>query len=277
MNNNQQTVISLWPNSAPGSENWTHQERELVSPESGLRVVHNVVQPTLTTFFPDRALANGTAVIVCPGGGFHYLEVEKEGTQIARWLNAHGIAAFVLKYRLVPTGDDFMAEMHAAFADHSLMLARLKPLRPMIAADSQQAVRLVRSRAAEWGLRSDRIGIMGFSAGGSVTITAALLHDAGSRPDFAAPIYPGPGPEAPVPADAPPLFIACAHDDGLAPVSARLYMDWLSAGHSAEMHIYSRGGHGFALRPLGLPVDTWIDRFGEWLALQSDVRLLAEV
>jgi dienelactone hydrolase len=116
----------------------------------------------------------------------------------------------------------------------------------------------------------DRIGIMGFSAGGSVTVGAALEYDADSRPDFAAPIYSAPREEISVPADAPPLFIAAAHDDAFAASACvPLYLAWSAAGRSAELHIYSRGGHGFGMHKQGLPADRWIEQFGEWLHAQG--------
>ncbi|MBN1581942.1 MAG: alpha/beta hydrolase [Anaerolineae bacterium] len=262
-------VIPLWPSGAPGSEDWTQQEQESIIPPS-LKVVRNVTQPTLTAFFPDPATANGTAVIVCPGGAFHFLSIDMEGTDVARWLNMRGVAAFVLKYRLVCTGDDFPEAVWKTLNDRQAMAGRMAPLRPLILADGQQAVRLVRERAAEWGIAADRIGIIGFSAGSAVTVSVALDHDNSSRPDFAGTIYGGGRQDIPIPVDAPPLFILCADDDLMAsPESVRLYSDWKAAGHSVELHIYSKGGHGFGMRKQGLPSDTWIDRFGDWLRVQG--------
>jgi acetyl esterase/lipase len=266
----QPTVIPLWPHGAPGSENWTQQEQETIIPPS-LRVVRNVAQPTLTAYLPSPSAANGTAAIVCPGGGFHFLSIDMEGTDVARWLNARGVAAFVLKYRLIRTGDDFPAGVWENLGDPDKMAGLMKPLRPLLTADGQQAIRLVREHASEWGISADRIGIMGFSAGGAVTVSVALERDASSRPDYAAAIYAGGRLDVPIPADAPPLFVLCASDDQMvAPShSVRLYADWTAAGHPAELHIYSRGGHGFGMRKQGLPSDTWIERFGDWLQVQG--------
>jgi acetyl esterase/lipase len=259
------SVIPLWPGSAPGSEDWNWDEQESLIPPS-LRVIRNVSRPTLTAYLPDPALANGTAMIVCPGGAFHFLSIDMEGTDVARWLNARGVAAFVLKYRLMHTGDDFPAVVWRNMSDPQTMAELMKTVQPLGIADGQQAVRLVRGRATEWGYKPDRVGIMGFSAGGSVTTGVALLHDADCRPNFAAPIYTGPYPDVPVPAGAPPLFLLCAHDDNMAVTnSLRLYRDWKEAGHAAELHIYAKGGHGFGMQKLGLPTDTWIERFGDWL------------
>jgi len=270
----QPPIIPLWPDGAPGSEGWAQQEQEtLAPPPIGIRVVRNVTQPTLTAFLPDRAAAPGAAVIVCPGGAFHFLAIEHEGTQVARWLNARGVAAFVLRYRLIetPVDDDILSQqMHQNLTDRDRFGQLMQGLRPLIIADGLQAVKLVRRRAAEWGVASDRAGILGFSAGGYVTTGVALEYDADSRPDFAAPIYSSPYEGISVPADAPPLFIAAAHDDAFAAsASVPLYSAWSTAGRSAELHIYSKGGHGFGMRKQGLPADHWIDHFGDWLQVQG--------
>lgn len=263
----QPTIIPLWPDAAPGSEDWTQQEQESAWTQGGLKMIRNVSRPTLTAFLPDRQRANGTAVIVCPGGAFHFLAFEHEGIQVAEWLNAHGIAAFILKYRLIPTGDNFMAEVEERIADRAKMAGPLSALAPLILADVQQAVRLVRRRAVEWRIRPDRIGVMGFSAGGAVTMAVVLNHDPESRPDFAAPVYAAHFGEIVVPTDAPPLFLVHAGDDPLIPpaISVAIYTAWQAAQKPAELHIYEKGGHGFGMRKLGLPVDGWIERFGEWL------------
>jgi len=261
----QPQVIPLWPDGAIDTAGWDHPE-EIAYTAQGLKVIRNVVTPTLTAYLPDPAAATGTAVIVAPGGAYHFLAFEHEGIDVARWLNARGIAAFMLKYRLVQTGDDFPQCVDANLNDQARREALLGPIFPMITADGCQAVRLVRQRAAEWGIAPDRIGIMGFSAGGCVTLSTALHYDASSRPDFAAPIYSAPPLEGPVPDDAPPLFLLCAADDDMASaVSISYYAEWRAAGRPVELHIYAKGGHGFGMRTLGLPSDQWIERFAEWL------------
>jgi acetyl esterase/lipase len=284
------TVIPVWPKDAPGSEKWTQKEIESPSAWDHKKIVRNVVRPTLTAFLPERPKANGTAVIVCPGGGFRFLAWESEGTEVAEWLRARGVAAFVLKYRLLDTGateEELRKSMQELFSPRSVLtaLARqqaiqsgkspdlpegMRQIAALAAADGWQAVKLLRERAAEWGVKPDRIGIMGFSAGGLVTAAVAKEYDAGSRPNFAAPIY-GLWSGGKVPADAPPLFVLCAGDDALVPPaeSIRLYSDWKAAGKSAELHIYAKGGHGFGMRKQGLPSDGWIDRFGDWLGQQG--------
>jgi acetyl esterase/lipase len=280
----QQQVIQVWPGLAPGSENWTQKEVEYQNARGG-KMVRNVVKPTLTLFLPSPSLANGTAVIVCPGGGFRFLSWQSEGTDVAQWLTDRGVTAFVLKYRLVDTGateaefQQATAEMNRRIAQRGEALNRdteppVDPDRervlPLAKADGRQALKVVRERAAEWGIAPNRIGIMGFSAGAIVTDDAAIHYGPDDRPDFVAPIYGAPWEKVQVPADAPPMFILCANDDPLASVtSLHLFSEWKAAGKSVELHIYSKGGHGFGMVKHGLPVDNWIDRFGDWLEMQG--------
>lgn len=271
--NAQRQVIPLWHGAAPGSESWTYHQQTIYSPRFHTRVVLNVSRPTLTVYLPEPSRAIGTAVIVCPGGGFHFLSLDNEGTEVAHWLNAHGVTAFLLKYRLFHTDPaDFAKETMQDLANSNKMRAIMKTLGPMVLADGQQAVRIVRQRAAQWKINPKRIGIIGFSAGGYVSADVALHHDADSRPDFAAAIYPALPPHAMVPPDAPPMFIACASDDPLVPPltnAVRLYTLWEIAGIPAELHVYAQGGHGFGMTKRGLPVDHWIDAYGAWLRSQG--------
>ncbi len=280
----QQPVIPLYPGVAPGSENAKQKEAAFVNPDKQTRI-RNVTQPTLTAYLPERGSANGTAIIVAPGGGFMHLAMEKEGADMARWLQSHGVAAFVLKYRLMDSGTEeeyrnraaAMNRVTAASSAPAPTTATSPAPNParqqaveFAVADGQQAVRLVRQRAVEWGIAPDRIGLMGFSAGGMLTMGVVMKHDAASRPNFAAPIYGGNTNNQSVAADAPPLFIAVASDDPVASVSsAKLYLEWKAAGRNAELHIYSQGGHGFGMVKRGLPVDGWVERFGEWLNIQG--------
>lgn len=268
-----QKVIRLYPGAAPGSESWTHQEKEYFSPIWNTQVVTNVAQPTLTAYLPEPASATGTSVIISPGGGFHALSINSEGIDVAKWLNARGVAAFVLKYRLIPTGDDGVKEMATKMGDRKKMEADFARVVPLAVADGLAAVSYVRKHATEFGVLPQRIGLMGFSAGGTVMTSVALQYSADSRPDFVAPIYTfmGAVKEAAVPKDAPPMFIVAATDDqlGLAPDSVNLYSKWIAAGKPAEIHIYSKGGHGFGMRKQNLPSDEWIERFGAWLQVQG--------
>jgi acetyl esterase/lipase len=258
-------VIPLYPGAAPGSESWNYEEKSTVGPQDTILRIGNITHPTLTAYVPETATANGTAIIVCPGGGFRYLAFDHEGTEVATWLNSIGVTAFVLKYRVMRTGD-------ADEKDPAKVAERRKEIIPMAIADGQQAVRLVRSLASEWNINPDRIVILGFSAGGYVAAGVALQHDARSRPNYVAPIYPGTPDDVTAPPDAPPMFIVQADDDKTVPPvdhSIRLYQSWKKAGVPAELHIYSRGGHGFGMRKHNLPVDTWTDRFRDWLDVQG--------
>ena len=271
-------VIPVWPGAAPGSETWVQKEVGYLNGKQ--RMVRNVVTPTLTAYLPDPAKASGTGVVVCPGGGFHFLSWDSEGAEVGRWLKEHGVAAFVLKYRVIDTGateQEFQKRVGQLFRGAAGM-AELTPeqarerreIPGLAGADGRQAMRVVRKRAAEWGIAPDRIGILGFSAGGAVAMDVVMSHDDESRPNFAAPIYGGSTGGAPVPTDGPPLFILVANDDtGAALGSAKLYTEWKAAGKVAELHIYSRGGHGFGMNKRGLPVDSWIERFGDWLGVQG--------
>jgi acetyl esterase/lipase len=266
----QPEVIPVWPDAVPDAvpdaDLWRDAGTELERPLwENSRLVRNVSQPTLTVFLPDPAIANGIGVVVCPGGAFHFLMVDKEGTEVANWLNARGVAVFVLKYRVFPTADDDETFLRIA-SDPLPHRPNMDRVRPLAVADGLQALRTVRQQAERWGISPDRLGMLGFSAGGYVTAGAATDYDAESRPSFAAPIY-APWHERPVPADAPPLFVVAAADDELVDAgnSIALYSAWRAVGHRAELHIYAQGGHGFALWPQGLPVDGWMDRFWEWL------------
>lgn len=265
---NQSNVVRLWPNGAPGTESWTHQEyEEMAPPPARFRLVRDVTQPTLTVFLPPPAIANGTGIIVCPGGGLQVLAIEHEGIDVAQWLVERGITAFMLKYRVIPTQsrrdeqpDDMIERLKMARRQHG----------PIAVADGQQAVKIVRERAAEWSIAPDRIGMLGFSAGGFVAASVALANAPDSRLDFVAPIYGALWDNIVVPADAPPFFTALASDDEIAaqPCLA-LYSAWRAAGRSAEIHVYAQGGHGFGMREQGLPSDRWIERFAEWLTAQG--------
>lgn len=267
-----QQVLEVWPNGVPDSDWWRDAGPELERPpRENSRLVRNVSQPTLTVFLPEPSTAVGTGVVVCPGGAFHFLMVDKEGTQVARWLNARGVAVFMLKYRVVPTPDDDDA-FNRQVSDLSQRRADMNRVRPLSIADGLQALRVVRKNAPTWGVQSDRVGILGFSAGGAVTAGAATDYDTESRPNFAAPIY-AVWDERPVPSDAPPLFLAAASNDSVVDVqhTLNLYHAWKAAGRSAELHLYSRGEHGFGMNRQGLPSDTWIDRFWEWLTTEGFV------
>lgn len=260
--------VRLYDGPAPGSEGWTHERRAYFSSVFDTDVVTNVVHPTLTPVLPDQS--TGTGVVIAPGGGYHALSIDSEGFDVARWLAERGVAAFVLEYRVVPCGEDAVAEFGQKMAtDPDLVERDIAHVAPLAAADGEAAVRLVRERSHEWGVDPARVGFMGFSAGGNVALRVARTSDPAARPDFLAPIYAtarGIGLDEP-PAGSGPLFVVAATDDqlGLAADAVRIYECWRTAGLPAELHMYASGGHGFGMRTQHLPSDTWIDRFGEWL------------
>lgn len=261
--------VRLYPGVAPGSESWTHSRSEYHSTLFDNRVVTNVVAPTITPVVPDRS--NGTGLVIAPGGGFHALSIESEGFAVADWLADRGVAAFVLEYRLVPCGDDAVGELLAKMtADIDDAFDQMNEIAPLAEADARVAVAWVRDHAADFGVRPERVGLIGFSAGGNVAMRVAYADDARERPSFVAPIYASVrGYElASPPAGSGPMFLAAASDDplGLADDSVRIYETWRRAGIPTELHLYATGGHGFGMQRQGLPSDAWIDRFGDWLA-----------
>lgn len=279
-------VFAIWPGTPPGSEHasWHEETSQAGGPVTPNRMVRNVALPTITLFKPAPGTANGTAVIIAPGGAFYFLMVDYEGYTMARSLAQQGVTAFVLRYRVAHTPDND-ADMPAFLQQLMVDLGRpnqtdvgpprgrpaMEEARLWGEEDGRQAIRYVREHAAEFGVDPHRIGIAGFSAGGGVTMGAVMQHDAQSRPDFAAPIYAAYRTATPVPADAPPLFIALADDDNLvAPIAgARLYEAWHAAGKSAELHIFDKGGHGFGTNQQKLPSDAWFGLFKTWLASQG--------
>lgn len=269
----QQKVITLYDGPAPGSETWNWNEAENDNNRWQTKVVYNVSRPTLTLFQPEKGQANGTAVIICPGGAFHALSINSEGYDVAKWLVKKGVTCFVLKYRLVHCLTNDPTAESAAKSGKKEFEEDISKVMPLSIADGRAAIAWVRKNAAGYGIAADRIGIMGFSAGGTVTCATAFNYTKENKPDFAAPVYPffPVDMHGTVAADAPPLFITAASDDqlNLAPHSVDLYNKWIASKKIAELHMYSRGGHGFGMRTQNLPSDKWIERFGEWLDIQG--------
>ena len=251
-------AIPLWPAGAPGSEARAAEPEKVEGSN-----VCNVHKPTFTPYIPAADQATGTAVIICPGGGHRKLCLGHEGYALAEWFRDRGIAAFVLKYRLArDEGSTYTIQDHAM-------------------ADARRAIRLIRSRAAEWHLQGDRLGILGFSAGGELAAFAAMTNDPGqkdaadpierqsSRPDFQALIYPGTSALFEAEKGMPPLFIAAGYGDrpDISEGMATLYLKYKAAGVKAELHMYANAGHGFGYKPDAKPsaAARWPERFTEWL------------
>ena len=275
--------LRLWPDGAPGSEDWSVAETVTAS-SSGDRVVANVSDPTLTVFLPDPALATGTAVVIAPGGALRALAIDNEGVKVAEWLNSKGIAGFVLKYRTrqqeataarggLPPG---MQGRGAGPRQEITIVngnanpapddAALTEVLQFAVADAQAALRLVRANAAEWRIDPARVGIMGFSAGGGVAVGTVLAERSDASPDFLVSLY-GPSlQDVNVPAHAPPLFIAVGSSHfNVTNGCLALFAAWKAAGKPAEIHVYDQVSAGFGMTKRGLPVDSWNDRLLEWL------------
>ena len=255
----QPPTVDVWPGIAPGSEHWTQQEKKVEGTPLGT-VLFNVVTPTVTAYLPERGKATGTGVIVAPGGAFVALAIDLEGRDVARWLQAKGIAAFVLKYRILEKrGEGIPPDIDMDAASQWGI------------ADGIQALKVVRAHATEWGVSPERVGFLGFSAGAMVTSGTVLQPDVAGRPSFAGIIYGGPFGTLPaIPARLPPLFLAWAADDPmvLEPV-VRFHQALIAAGHKPEVHVYAAGGHGFGMRKQGTSSDHWIDAFYYWLEAQG--------
>ena len=265
----QPNAIKLGTGPLPGAtvaESWHSQY--------GSVFARNVTEATLTPFLPDPAKANGTAVIVAPGGGFRTLSMQNEGWDVARALAAQGVAAFVIKYRLIQTPADLpgfqksMAEMFAGAArTRPTPAQQMASLAPQIA-DARAAFALIRKRAAEWHVDPDRVGMIGFSAGAGLTM-ATTLSGGDAKPAFIGNIY---GSLAPVtvPADAPPMFVALAADDPLfGGNNFGLIESWRAAKRPVEFHLYEQGGHGFGMYPKKTTSTGWFDAFSRWMAMHG--------
>lgn len=237
--------------------------------------VRNVSTATLTPFLPGPDKATGTAVIVAPGGGFLGLAIETEGYAVARWLADRGIAAFVLKYQLVPTPADFDIFTREMVAGRSGKPSNMRPpadTPPYARDDGLAALALVRARAKEWRIDPARNGMMGFSAGAFTTIVTTLSAKPGERPAFIAPIY-GRLTARDVPADAPPLYAVLAADDHFFASQGFALIDgWVRAKRPVEFHFYQNGGHGFGLGRPGTTSNGWIEGFMHWLSVNALLR-----
>lgn len=260
-------AVALYDGAAPGSEGatydevWTHNGSE--------RWARNVTRPTLLPVLPEAGEATGAAVIVIPGGGFQFVSMDNEGYPIAEWLAARGVAAFVLKYRVMQTPEaeaDFAEVMRRLFApapgDERVDISKGIPF---AVADAQEALRIVEARSAEWGVDTDRIGMLGFSAGAMTTMGVTLAEGDAPRPDFIGYIY---GSMTPVdaPESAPPMFAALAADDGLFGAQGFGVVEaWRKAGAPVELHFYETGGHGFGSYKRGVTADGWFDQFMQWM------------
>jgi acetyl esterase/lipase len=258
-------AVLLWPDGAPGSAGRTADDAVRVN-ENGEHIVSSVHHPSITPYLPSKDKNTGAAVIIAPGGGHRELWMDHEGYNVAMWLSERGVAAFVLKYRLArENGSTYTIEGTAL-------------------ADILRGVRLVRSRASEWGVDPNRIGVMGFSAGGELAAMAGTRYRAGiagaadpieresSKPDFQALLYPAIPHDMNLSKQTPPAFLLCGEQDrpDIAEGLPQLYLSLKQAGVSTELHVLARTGHGFGVRPSNRPpVSDWPQLFLEWLDVEG--------
>jgi acetyl esterase/lipase len=267
-------TITLWTNAAPGDATTLEPEKDTTGrdangkPTDDIIRLGNVSAPTLAVYRPAKNKANGAAVLVCPGGGYHILAMNLEGTEICQWLNDLGYTAFLLKYR-VPRRE--------GRAKHDAPLQ-----------DAQRAMGIIRARAADWNVDPKRIGILGFSAGGHLSVMTCTQTDKRTydkvdeadiqspRPDFALLIYPAYltdekdltrlAPEITVTPNTPPTFLVITQDDPVHVENAFVYAQALQKSKVPfQLHIYPKGGHGYGMRPTKTGVETWTKRAEEWL------------
>lgn len=275
-------ILKIWPSVAPGSESWNHTERFFeieLDKGSGKKygIYTNIVTPELSVFLPVGGRSSGSAVVICPGGSWSLLDWNAEGTDLAEWLADRGVTAFVLKYRVRPTppdGSPISAKeqkiRNALGRNVAAYHAKVREYADLGAADGRRAIKLVRTRAGEWNIRADRIGMIGFSAGGDIVTNAVSAAEKSERPDFAALIYGAYLNDKPLPADAPPAFLVVGQQDKLSvSLEAKAYNDWISAGRSVEFHSFASGGHGFGMRKTGQSTDQWVSLFEAWLKHQG--------
>ncbi|WP_054559438.1 alpha/beta hydrolase [Croceitalea dokdonensis] len=271
-----QQVIEL-PHEPIEGVTWIHKEKSYYSDIWQTDVVTNVSNPSMQVFQPEASIRTGTAVIIAPGGALYAHSINSEGNWVAEWLVKKGITAFVLKYRLVPTGKDGVAEISKIWAEHpEKMEAQVAKILPFSVQDGLNAVAHVRENADLYDIQPDKIGFMGFSAGGAVTMGVSYRYNATNRPDFIVPIYTWTSalPVQPIKSNAPPALIICATDDplGLAKGSIAIYNSYLKMEKTVGLHMYAKGGHGFGMRKQNLPADSWIERFYEWAVAESLIK-----
>ncbi len=266
-----QQVVKVYTGKAPGSESWNWTEKEM-NAMPGNRMLYNVADPEMIIYKAPKEKANGAAFIVAPGGAFHILSIDSEGINVAKWLNEHGITAIVLKYRVVKSNtDNPFAELMPLMADFKKLDEINAPVVEMATKDGIEALKYVKSHANALNVNPNKIGFMGFSAGGTLTMSVELSAPQELKPNFIAPIYLY-GPAvigSTMPTKPTPAFIAVASDDelGFVPHSISLYQKWFAAKHSAELHIYEKGGHGFGTLKKNTTSDNWLNDFENWLKI----------
>lgn len=261
--------IKIYNQIPRGSEDWLCNESQNSNNSVNTLVAYNITEPTLTAYLPTSETVDAPAVIICPGGGFHFLAIDHEGNVLAEWLSRNGIAAFVLKYRTVPVSTDNPFDMLMSTRTAAEWDKDAEPFIPFAVEDGRQAIRFLHVHAKEYNIDSSNIGIVGFSAGAMVAIGTSFQGDEMSKPKFIASIYGDLRNEffRNVTNSVPALFLVCAQDDdfGFISPTLELYNKWYSAGRPVEMHLFNKGGHGFGVGIPNHPTGNWPNLFLQWM------------
>ena len=240
----------------------------IISNQEGIQL-DNISVPEMDLFRAKGNFKTDKAMIICPGGGLFYSAYEKEGTKLAIKLALNGITAIVLKYRTYPRKGSVIKWSQTLWNKPEIAIDSAKIILPFSSKDALNAIEAIRNEATKYGINPNEIGLMGFSAGGAVTMEAAYTATSINQPNFIAPIYPWMNivDKQKVPSNKPPAFISCANDDplGLAAPSVQIYKDWILAGGEAELHMFSKGGHGFGMNDVNAPVNIWSELLIDWI------------
>ncbi len=270
-----QVIIEL-THKKPKDIQWKNPEKEYFSKIWNTKAVTNVSSPTLTMYQPDPEKQNGTSVIIAPGGGMYALSIESEGRKVATWLANKGVTAFILKYRLVPTGEDGIQDLVDILEKSNEERIRItQKVVPYAVNDGLNAIEYVRKNSKKLNIDPTKIGFMGFSAGGVVAFGVVNECTKENTPNFIVPVYPGTDLIDPKPNKdtAPTLFIAAANDALIdATIFTELFNRFHTAGVKTGIHLYTKGGHGFSFWKRGFPSDHWLDRFYEWAVSEEFIK-----
>ena len=245
------------------------ENRVFISKQEGIWL-DNISEPEMYVYRAQGNSVTDKAMIICPGGGLFFSAYEKEGVKLAKKLSLNGITAIVLKYRTYPRKGSVIDWAGTLWDKPQMAIDSAKIILPYSSKDALTAIEVMRKKAKKYNIDSNKIGLMGFSAGGAVTMETAYNSTTKNQPNFIAPIYPWMDivKKQEIPSNKPPAFIACANNDELKEIpssSIRIYQDWIKADAKVELHMFSEGGHGFGMNKLNSPVDKWSDLLIDWI------------
>ena len=245
------------------------ENRVFISEQEGIWL-DNISEPEIYVYRAQGNSVTDKAMIICPGGGLFFSAYEKEGVKLAKKLSLNGITAIVLKYRTYPRKGSVIDWAGSLWNKPQMAIDSAKIILPYSSKDALTAIEVMRTKAKKYNIDSNKIGLMGFSAGGAVTMETAYTSTTKNQPNFIAPIYPWMDivKKQEIPSNKPPAFIACANNDELKEIpssSIRIYQDWIQADAKVELHMFSEGGHGFGMNKLDSPVDKWSDLLIDWI------------